>query len=409
MKKIQLIIFMLCSKGILFGQQLLPVQHDTTIYAHEFILNGVFEYGASSINNDFSQKLLFGGHITSEIKDNSFAEHKGINRFGFDASAEAEYRNLKVNLFGKSDWGFTVKGGYYNYFSSIYSKDLFGLTFYGNEQYLGENINFSGSRFSTMAFQKVGFGIIDKKSKSNISLNGYTISNYAEGTVRDGILFQSIEGDSLSLTLDGELEYTSENTFVKGFGVGVDLDIRIPVIIRNEKISYIQFLAKNIGVAHISSNVTRYSVDSVYTYDGLTFDQIYGESNIFDDKFSLLDTLGIDSASVTTTRFLPGFLQVGKIVDEMSDTRLQGFFGVRLYPSIGYAPMVYAGLQIRTAKWLDLGLNASYGGYSAFKAGFYAQFKLKNFGMGISTENLYGLFSKNAKGESFVLRLRYKL
>lgn len=409
MKRFQYLILIFCCSANVKAQQLLPIQHDTTFHNYEFIINGVLDYGTSSINNDFSRKLLFGGAITDDIKDNSFANHKGINRFGFDLSSEAEFRNFKINLFGKDNWGLLVKGGYYNYFSAIYSKDLFGLAFYGNEQYLGENVNFSGSRFSTMTFQKLGFGIIDKKSKSNVTLNFYSISNYVEGTVRDGILFQTEEGDSLSLTLDGELEYTSENTFIKGFGAGIDLDFRIPVIIRKEKVSYIQFLAKNMGIAHVFSDVTHYSVDSIYTYDGLSFDQIYGDQSIFNNKFSVLDTLGIDSTTTTKTRFLPGFIQAGKIIDEYSTTKLQSFFGVRIYPSIGYAPMVYAGVQCKTTKWLDLGLNVSYGGYSAFKGGLYAQFKLKNLALGIASENLYGLFSKNAKGESFVLRLRYIL
>lgn len=392
-----------------FSQQLLPIQYDTNRYDQEFILNGVADYGSNVLNNELSQKFLFGGYVTNEIKDNSFSNHSGINRFGMDVSGEFEYRNMKCNLFGKEKWGFIVKAGDYNYMSLLYSKDLFGMTFYGNEHYLGENINFSGSRFSTMSFQKVGFGIIDKSTKSNISLNFYTISNYAEGSVREGQLFQSESGDSVSLTFDGDFEYASETAFLKGYGVGIDLDFRIPVVIREDRVSYIQFLAKNIGVAHLNSPITKYAADTIFTYDGLTFNQLYGKESIFDDNFSVLDSIGVDSTSTTKVRFLPGFLQVGKIVDAMSTARVQSFFGVRMYPSIAYVPMIYAGAQFKTTKWLDLGANISYGGYVKFRAGMYAQFKMKNFALGVSSEDLFGMVSKKGKGQSLIVRLRVKL
>ncbi len=390
-------------------QQLLPIQHDTNTYDQEFILSGVADYSATSIQKDLSSKFLLGGFISTDIKNNSFDLHKGINRLGMDLSSEFEYRNLKINLFGKEKYGFTIKAGYYSYMSSLYSKDLFGLTFYGNENYLGENAVLSGTRFSSMSFQKIGFGVINKKSKFNLSLNLYSISNYAEGNIREAELFQSANGDSLSLRLDGEFQYASHHTFVKGYGLGVDLDFRIPVIIREGKTSYIQFVAKNIGVAHINSKVTRYAADTLLTFDGFSFDELIGDVNAFNSNTDLLDTLGIDSTTITKTRFLPGFIQIGKIVDNMCSSKFQSFFGVRIYPSISYIPMIYAGVHFKTTKWLDLGANASYGGYTTLRFGMYSQVTLKNFNIGISSEDLIGMVSKKGKGQSIILRLRLRL
>ena len=391
------------------AQQLLPIQHDTNKVNHEFIVNGVADFGATSIQNALSSKFLYGGAITNETKDNSFTKHKAINRLGIDLSSELEYRNMKVNLFGKEKYGFMIKTGYYSYTSSLYSKDLFGLAFYGNENYLGQNVHFSGTRFSTMTFQKIGFGVIDKKNKSNVCLNLYAISNYAEGNVRDGNLFQSTNGDSVSLTFDGEFQYASKYTFVKGYGIGVDLDFRIPVIIKEGKTSYIQFLAKNLGVASINSTVTRYAADTVLTFDGFTFNQLVGDATIFNSTSSILDTLGIDSTAISKVRFLPGFIQIGKIVDVMCASKVQSFFGVRMYPSVSYVPMIYAGIHFKTTKWLDLGINASYGGFTTLRFGLYSQIKLKNFAMGISSEDIIGMVSKSGKGQSIILRLRLTL
>ena len=159
------------------AQSMMPIQHDTLQLDQELIVSGVADFSSTSLQNELMQKLFYGGEITFGIKNRSFIDHKGINRFGADISGEVEYRNLKLNLFKNPNWGLTVKSGYYNYISLLYSKDLYGLTFFGNDNYLGQNVNLSGTRFLGMSFQKFGLGVIDKKSKSSVSLNVYSLSN----------------------------------------------------------------------------------------------------------------------------------------------------------------------------------------------------------------------------------------
>jgi hypothetical protein len=397
-----------CFSGV-FGQQLLPIQYDTSLYSQEFFMQGLADYGATSLHNDLTKKFLYGGAITNDIKDRSNKSHNGINRVGADVSGEMEYRNYSVNLFKKQNLGFLVKGGYYNYLSLIYAKDLFGLAFYGNESYLGENIDFSGTRFSAISFQKVGFGIIDKKTKSNVALNFYSISNFSEGQIRSGQLFQSEDGDSVNLGLDGTIEMAAGSNFFKGYGIGVDLDFKIPVIFRADKVSFIQFTAKNLGVSYLNSPITRYSADTNIAYTGFEFQQLYGESSILDGNISVLDSLGIDSTSVKKVRFLPGYFQVGKIVDEMNPARIQSFFGLRVYPSIAYTPLLFAGAQIKALPWLDFGAHASYGGFTNFRVGLYSQIKFSSWSFGLATEDLVGMVSPNGRGQSIITRLRVKL
>lgn len=409
MKNYFLIVAFSCANFLVNSQTVLPIQHDTLQYKQEFIVTGIADYSASSIFNSMSSKLLFGGAITDEIKTSSFDQHKGINRFGVDASTEVEYRNMQTNLFKKENLGFVIKGGYYNYASTIYSKDLFGLTFFGNERYLGTDADLSGSKFSAISFQKIGFGMIDKKTKSSISLNYYNFSNYAEGYLTDGYLYQSESGDSVSLTLGGQFDYSGSSKFMKGYGVGVDLDYRFAVMINPEKVAFIQLQAKNIGFAQMTSKITRYEIDTLLTFEGFTFDQLIGNSNVLDNGTSILDTLGIDSMSVTKFRFLPGYIQAGKIVDEMSKQRLQGFFWVRLYTVSTYAPLVFGGAHLRANDWLSIGVNASYGGFTRFRTGLYAQSTFKNMTIALASEDVVGLVSQQGKGKSVILRLRYRI
>lgn len=409
MKNSLLLAAFMLTNVLVHAQNVLPIQYDTLPYKQEFILSGMADYSSTSVLNSMSSKLLLGGIISDDIKTSSFDEHKGINRFGVDASAEFEYRNMHVNLFKQEKYGYLLKAGYYNYASAIYSKDLFGLTFFGNEGYLGGDADFSGSKFSAISFQKIGFGAIDKKSKSSLSLNYYNFSKYAEGYLNDGYLYQSESGDSLSLTLDGQFDSARSSSFMQGYGVGLDLDYRFSVLINPEKLAFIQLQAKNIGFAQMTAKITRYEVDTLLTFEGFTVDQLIGSSNVLDNGTSLLDTLGIDSLSVTKFRFLPGYIQVGKIVDETSKQRLQGFFGVRLYTISTYAPLVFGGAHLKASSWLSLGVNASYGGFARFRAGFYAQSTFKNMTVALATEDIIGLVSKQGKGKSVILRLRYRI
>jgi hypothetical protein len=66
----------------------------------------------------------------------------------------------------------------------------------------------------------------------------------------------------VNLGLDGTIEMASGSNFFKGYGIGVDLDFKIPVIFRSDKVSFIQFTAKNLGVSYLNSPITRYSADT---------------------------------------------------------------------------------------------------------------------------------------------------
>ena len=130
MKKITFLGFLfLFSTG--FSQSWLPIQHDTLLNRkHEFIFSGTGDYASTSLHKSLTNKLLFGGEITDDIKEKSLKLHRGINRFGLDLSSEIEYRNYTTNLFKKNTWGFVVKAGYFSFINALYSQDFYELTFY---------------------------------------------------------------------------------------------------------------------------------------------------------------------------------------------------------------------------------------------------------------------------------------
>jgi hypothetical protein len=374
-------------------------------YTHEMVVSGWAEYLSTAIDNELSKKLFYGGQITEGTKNRSFLNHRGINRFGGDISAEIEYRNHRMNVFGKEKYGLLIKGGYYNYGSLIYSKDLFGLAFYGNERYADQTIAFSGTRFTALSFQKMGIGLFEKAMKHSISLNFYTVSNYIDLNVFEGRMYQSGDMDSVHIAMDANLDLSLGSSKIKGYGAGLDLDFYLPVALNEKKTALIRFQAKDLGICYFNTPLTRYRSDTTVSYKGYTLDQLLS----FDSNSSqpnIADTFAIDSTGIRKWRLLPAFIQVGKVITENDPARVQSFYGIRLYGLSGYVPMLYAGLHYNLGKFFDLGLSTAYGGFGGLRFGMYSNIKFGNFSLAVGSDNLTGIFQKNAKGESIALRLK---
>lgn len=401
------LIFLLFFVGTVFGgnAQMLPTNYDTTRYEQSFSLASNIDYAASAINTDILKTFYRGGFIDDAMKDASFDKHKQVNRFGLIGLAELEYINYKKQIFKNKDWGFVVKAGYNSFSGLLYSKDLFGLALYGNERYVGDTVDVSGSNASSFIYQKVGFGLIDPVSKSSISFNLYNISDRTKAEFRTLEVIQPDSGDEITFVLDGDVQRKNTSKFNQGIGFGIDLDLKFDIDWLNDQKAYIQFLVKDLGFSYQYEKQLNYSFDTTIVYTGLTFSEIIGDNSLFSDSVDLLDTLGIIPTLGNNFSLLPGFIQVAKIVDEQQAAKLQSFFGVRLYTSVVYNPYVFIGLDYRPLDWLHLGINGSFGGFSGFKTGLYASAKKGKFSAGLGTDNLIGFVSKRGNGKSLYLRV----
>lgn len=358
------------------------------------------------MQNQLYSKFIFGGLISSEIKDASDARHKGLNRVGGYFSSEIEYRNYNIKPFKKRNWGMVFKGGASTFGGGIYSDDAFGLVFYGNDRYVGDTMRMSGMDLTLASVQKFGVGCIDITTKSSVSINLYNMNNYMSGSFRDFEIAQSADGQDVALTLDGELSMRNTKSFNQGLGLGVDVDFKLPIAWGNDQEAYVQILAKNIGMAYLYEEQKYYRIDTVIEFSGVEFEDVIGDNALVVDSIDVLASLGVSSENKKRAVLLPGFIQVGKIVDRHSEKKLQSFFGIRLFPSIIYSPYAYAGLHYKTTDWLSLGANLGYGGFTNFRGGFYANANFDKISIGLATENVVGLVSKKGSGQSLFIRFR---
>ena len=400
--KFKLLLLLLLAQISAFGQHFIPINFDTLIAPkQEFILTGIADASSTALGIDIANKFLFGGEITSEMKDKSLERHRSMNRFGSDANVEIEYRNYKAKLFKSEQFGFLVKAGMYNFNQLIYSKDVFQLAMYGNEGFLGDTAILSGTQFKSTTFQKIGFGFIDKFSKSSVTLNLVGLNNCTSINLDRVKMYQSADADTVKLDYRGNYNFYEDAAFLRGIGVALDFDIRFNSKNKKGDAMYFQVMGRNLGFVSSISSQSTYSSNSQVAYTGFSYDEIINGGSIINDNVALMDSLGIDESTTKKSEFLPGLLQVSKLVDVNSKRKLQEFYGGRMYLSKIAIPQVFGGLNYRPLEFLNIGASITYGGFSGLRGGAYLSYNNSKLNIGISSENL---FSKI--GVSYLIRLQ---
>jgi len=272
--------------------QILPLNYDTLERNNSLVISGGIDFNSSGIQRAISSKFIRGGFIDSEMKDASYDKHRGVNRAGFITEGEVVFRNYKQKIIG--DWGWLIKAGYGNHTGLIYGKDLFGLVFYGNDRYKGTEVDLSGTNFLSTTFQKIGFGLINERSKSNVTFNVYNISNRISADLRDVRFTQDANNDQVDLTLAGDFSARNDAKFFQGIGFGFDVDFKIPVYIK-DKAHFIQIDVRNLGFSYMHNSQKTYTVDTSFTFSGLQLNDFIGDNALFSDSIDVIQELGVSS------------------------------------------------------------------------------------------------------------------
>lgn len=401
-------LFFLVLTANFYAQVNMPAEFDTVNpYGQQLIVNGQFHVETSAMKNEMLDILAFGGFIDDNMKDRSFNRHKAINFVGLASNNDITYFHNSESFLKHSNWSWGVKAGYYAIGSVSYGKDVFGLVFYGNQSYLGDTAHFASTRVNYTLFQKVGFGVRDKKMGSYVFLNLVNVQDAVRGTIRKGDLYQDADGANVTMRLGGDVNYTSGNNFSKGLGLCIDAAYRIRVPWLKGKETVFEISASNLGFVYASNNVTGYSLkDSTYNYSGFRLKELFSDYSPFSrSSFSVLDSMGIAKTTGRSRGYmLPGFIQFGKLVDFTGSKKWQSYFGIRLYPSLDALPQAYAGAVYKPAKFLMLSANASYGGFGVLTMGFNISYIANQFRISLGSDNMIGNVYSGGYGKSLALR-----
>lgn len=403
----QFIVFILlvclCFEGK--TQNILPFYYDTLQRNQEINIYTSGEFASSAISNQLMNKFILGGEISNELIEKVNGKHKSLNRIGFYADPIIEYINYTIQPFKQKNWGIIIKAGMFYSGAARYRSGLYGLVFRGNEPYLGSEVDLSNTTAGITGAHKVGFGFIDSKTKSSITLNIYGITNHINGYLDDSYFKQDETGFSAELLLNGRADVAA-GTYYKGLGAGIDANLFFKIGPENKQ-SFIQFSIQNLGIGFINKNVVRYSMDTTIYHDGYTISDLTNGETLFGKGKNIADEIGLSRDTVAKTIALPFTIQIGKIIDEHTSKPFQLFYGGRVYVQNGALPMLYFGGHYRSKKWFRMGAGVSYGGFTGLRANVYAQGAWKQFNIGLATTDIVGM-SGQGKGYACTLNLSYR-
>lgn len=400
-------VILLCSFSVK-AQFYLPLTQDSSFSKNTYFIESGTEYHSNSLPNSLTNKFIFGGQIPNEQLQNTFNDQASINRFAVQSFNEFRCFIGNKKLL-KDSLSFGVKAGFYGHANTFFSKDAFGLAFFGNEQYLGNAANFSELSLNTAIFQKIGFGIFNKSSKSSFFLNLVNLQQYSKAYFRKAYLTQNSDASEIDLKLQGELAFTPTNAFSTGIGFALDLDKRIAVQLQNEQKATIQIQVQNLGLAFVNDGLRSYEIDSTYNYSGFQINQLINANEFLGSNFSLMDSLGIKQRITKSWVLLPAFIQVSKLIDGTSTKKIQTYYGIKLYPTIAAIPAGFLGLYWKINSKTALASSISYGAFGSFRNGWYFTFTGKKISGSLGTDDALGFVSKKAFGQSLFLRFSWSI
>lgn len=376
--------------------------------------NSEYELGSTGMRNSFLNKFIYGGYIDDDTKKASGKNMRQLNvlgaNFNYDLSA----------FFGRSKkYSYLIGFKDQRIFNSTYTKDLYELTFYGNNPYLGETKNLSNSSINSLRFQELKLGFIWHKIDTTAKV-GVSIS-----LLKGQSLFyiKAKEGSSLYTNHDGtELIFdskfimalsdtcNSQNPFVfNGVGASADIFFETPYKSKIGKGSVLTVNANNIGFLHWFDNSVQYSSDSVFKFDGYHID------NILDLKDSTLAAINRDSIIKNTTNAHKESFNVNiptnlLIINKIRFTNkfLVGT-GFRYLFNSNFKPYFFCDFEYEFTNKIHGSLHIGYGGYAKLNCGLAFMYCSENWFVKLGSNSLQGYISpKNTYGQGAFISIAKK-
>lgn len=369
-------------------------------------LEGSGDASSNVLDNQFVDKLLFGGYIDAAEKDRQMNRMSLDPRAGFGARAGFQFYNMKDSLFHRGDLGLTIglSTEYAGYLA--FHKNAFRTAFYGNTWAEGILTDVGPFYAEYQAFQKFSVGVFSKKNWSSIQLSLVSGNAYNQLSVNKATLYSS--SDSLVAGFRGD--YYRSDSSKQGFGtsngIGVAVDFNANVPLADDK-GIVSIGARNIGIVAWNGDSDFSSFNTNTTWTGIETDQMFG-FNTDSLSFSVLkDSLRIEEEKKSMVRPLPATIQF-RFLKSINKT-LHYELGSVIRPNLASRPTGYVAFAQRFGDRFYVRQQLSIGGYSTWQAGAELQWfwNRGNGFLSIGSMHVPGFFVKHALGRDLRFSVSY--
>ena len=251
------------------------------------LLDGFGALGSQVLDNKFANQMLLGGKLDKNYLRSLADNMNEQNGVGVDVCAGFSFWNFSDTILNKPNLGFMAQLGTRYQGSLTFTRDFFEVGFLGNADFAGRTAELGPLNGNLQAFQKFGFGIFNKRTRSYVSLSlleGQMVQNIS---LRKGDFFTSATGDSLSLQYNGEYNRsdTARRGLMNGSGVGFCLDAGYNYIVPDGE-SWFRFELQDMGLIIWNRATERYQLNGQNSFTGLVIDDI---NNLSADSIEVPD------------------------------------------------------------------------------------------------------------------------
>lgn len=362
---------------------------------------------STAIPLEITNKFLFGGFISDEMKSNSQNKHKTNNYLGIDAGYRIQYLNpLKKTLGLKNSfWGIDIGSKLLSF--NDYSMDLHNLIFYGNEPYAGQTLNFNDNSFTTQFYHHLGmtFGtVLENIGNGKLQISAtpsYLMGiNYNNISINNASILTEEFGENIQLSAQGQ--YASTDTSAINYfspqGQGVQMELNL--VYETEK-STIGFSIEDLGLITWDTKIN-YNIDTSFTFNGVEIQDIFNIQDTILTVASFQESL-LKNSPKTSTSYLPTAFKLYYEYRFNEKYNLKNWVQYRLVKN--YIPFVMTQLNYNQNNF-TVGASAAYGGYANLQAGLVVSYDLKVAKLQLGSNNILGFISaKNQTTQNIFARL----
>ena len=375
MRCLAFLITMLCC------QQQISAQRQLLIEA-----NGA--YNSTTLPKRIPQAFFYGGFLDSSFLAETHEALASRNSFGLQMQANFQFQtNKALSKDPKkiaSSWSWLFGAGQEQYSGMQFSQDAFGFVFLGGAPFVGDTLNFSNTRFQSISFSKVGFGIYNPQTQTSLQLNLIGVQNLIDAKFSNATWFQDPVQDSIHINLSANGRYTTQP--LSALGLGLDLDYRFSSETDAEPIVF-QLKIQNLGFAYQITPFQQVQLNGSYDYGAFELQDLQQLqfSNTLDA--ALLD-LGFERTELRKWTLLPASIQLSKMVNQDSTIRMQAYYGAQFILRQTYLPLIFAGAHFNVSKKWQTGIGAAYGGFGGLRAQAYSAFTFNRYQILLRSDNI---------------------
>jgi hypothetical protein len=408
--KSSLILSVFMLSNVLISQELMPLFEDTVMSKNELTITSFNYYSSNTFNNQLLDKFIFGGNISEELKNTNQEKLSRLNAIGGEIEQSINFYSKDLSLFNKDKYGLLFSISDNHFASGNLSNDLFSLAMNGNSEFIGDTLRFDFSHFEYQHYQKIGFGIFDKRTRSSISVSYVSGSRQIGAQLNESYLVSELDTVTLALQGLGSRSSGFSPYFgLQGNGFSVDLNYNLLFNSKKGNPQVINVSIHNIGLIFWNRSSYKYAVDSISQYSGFDVNDFINSDGEA-PNYNFEDTLGINSVQGAYLTNLPIEFVLQKTPDLRSAQKIQFIAGFKTILTAEYFPYFFAGGFYRPTENIGISSRLSYGGFAGLRWGLNFNYWNENkFGLSIGTFDMIGLVSKDygfGRGANLMLNVK---